>query len=62
MLATCAGEKKMFICDVRQAEPVSSLGSPGVASLLTWSRHDVNMLASTHDGNIKLWVREHLSG
>lgn len=60
VLATCSDEKCIRLFDTRSKAPVQTIVTPRAAHRVRWSSHDSNLMASSHDGNVKIWVRKGL--
>ncbi len=55
-LASSSGDRTLLVCDVRSARPAAAIKGPSGASQVKWSPHDAHVLASAHDGAVKIWV------
>ncbi|XP_025832716.1 GATOR complex protein WDR59 isoform X2 [Agrilus planipennis] len=56
LLASCSADTFIHIWDMRDARrPALSLSAIAEASQVQWNRISPNFLATTHDGDVKLW-------
>ncbi len=54
-LASSSGDRTLLVCDLRAPRPAAAIKGPAGASQVRWSPHDPHVLASAHDGIVKLW-------
>ncbi|CAD5117131.1 DgyrCDS5939 [Dimorphilus gyrociliatus] len=54
-IATCSSDASTFLWDLRTNKPVKSLQAFAGASQVQWNKVSNDILATTHDGDIRIW-------
>lgn len=57
-LATASYDNNMYVWDIREGrKPVQSMSSVAGATQVKWSKLDDNVLATSHEGDVRVWDR-----